>query len=515
MIIDRPAAAGPSRSERRASPADIRSRSRKAIVASVVVVMFLAFTGTWLFIGEHPGRHLVAFLMIRRVYILPVAIAAWWFGLKGGLPASLAASAIIMLQFSYTKVYPGFVQVDYIDASICIFTGVAIGLVRDSQERRSRELLSISSRLEEANTRLEERNIRLVGLQEYTTLILRSITSAVLTVGSDGTVSTVNPAAERLLGIPDTQLVGRRVGALFSDDGGLSLDVKKVLTGRIPFMTRDVELESVGGRQLHVQTSISRMRMVTGKVVGAVVSLEDVSDLRALTDQLIRADRLASMGELTAGVAHEVRNPLGVIRASVQLLEDANCDQARIHQSAEVIKQEIDRLDRVIKALLDFGRPSSPTFGPVDVAEVLNDVAMFTETFAKKAGVGIEVEILGDVPNVRADADQLKQVFLNLVTNAVQAIGDEGGHIVLSAEREGEYASIRIADDGPGIPADDLDKVFDPFFTRRSEGTGLGLTIVHRIIDLHDGRVDVRSSDQGTVFTISLPLQTEDQKGLR
>ena len=128
-------------------------------------------------------------------------------------------------------------------------------------------------------------------------------------------------------------------------------------------------------------------------MLGAVVTLEDVSDIKSLTDQLIRADRLAAMGELTAGVAHEVRNPLGVIRASVQLLEDAHCDQQRITSAAEVIKQEIDRLDKVIKALLDFGRPSKPTLVATDLSEVLEDVVLFTNRFAKQANVHISLSL--------------------------------------------------------------------------------------------------------------------------
>jgi signal transduction histidine kinase len=248
------------------------------------------------------------------------------------------------------------------------------------------------------------------------------------------------------------------------------------------------------------------MRAVGGRILGAVVTIEDVSEIKSLTEQLIRADRLAAMGELTAGVAHEVRNPLGVIRASVQLLEDAGCDPARISEAADVIKQEIDRLDRVIKALLDFGRPSAPTFVQTDVAEVLGDVVLFTQRFARQAEVRLSSEIEESLPWVSADPDQLKQVFLNLVTNAVQVMEAAGGEITLSARTEGDYVVVRVADTGPGIPASDLGKVFDPFFSTRSDGTGLGLTIVHRIIDEHDGHIDVESHPQGTTFTVSLPI---------
>jgi signal transduction histidine kinase len=261
---------------------------------------------------------------------------------------------------------------------------------------------------------------------------------------------------------------------------------------------------------VHVQASTSRMRAVGGTVLGAVVTMEDVSDIKALTAQLIRADRLAAMGELTAGVAHEVRNPLGVIRASVQLLDDAQVDQARIHEAAEVIKQEIDRLDRVIKALLDFGRPSKPTLVKTDIASVLDDVVLFTNRFAKQHGVHIEERFEAELPDVHGDPDQLKQVFLNLVTNAVQAIGDTEGLIVIETRSEGDYVEIAVIDDGPGISIQDLPKVFDPFFTKRAEGTGLGLTIVHRIIDEHEGHIEVESSGAGTVFKVSLPAALDE-----
>jgi len=377
--------------------------------------------------------------------------------------------------------------------------------VRDVEEKRTRALRQVSLQLEEAYRKLEERAIQLINVQDYTASILRSITSGVLTVGPDGSVATANPAAERMLSMSEFEMVPKAIGSLFRDDGGISGDVAKVLSGRLPLALRESTLVTPGGKELHVQVSTSRMRAVGGTVLGAVVTLEDVSDIKALTAQLIRADRLAAMGELTAGVAHEVRNPLGVIRASVQLLEDAHCDQARIFEAAEVIKQEIDRLDRVIKALLDFGRPSKPTLLHTDLNSVLEDVVLFTNRFAKQSSVHITFEAGDEVPLVNGDPDQLKQVFLNLVTNAVQAMDDEGGEITISSSGDGDYVTIAVQDTGPGISPQDLPKVFDPFFTKRAEGTGLGLTIVHRIIDEHDGHIEVESTPEGTTFNVTLP----------
>jgi signal transduction histidine kinase len=247
------------------------------------------------------------------------------------------------------------------------------------------------------------------------------------------------------------------------------------------------------------------MRDIGGRKLGAVVTIEDVSDVKALTEQLIRADRLAALGELTAGVAHEVRNPLGIIRASVQLMEDAECSKERVSGAAQVIKQEIDRLDRVIKALLDFGRPAAPTMRPVAVAQVLGDVALFSHTFAKRARVEVVEHYERDVPDVMADPEQLKQVFVNLISNAVQAMQD-GGTLAIDTGHENGFVFVRFTDTGAGIPPDVLGKVFDPFVSMRDDGTGLGLTIVHRIVDDHDGHMEVASEQGvGTAFTVWLP----------
>ncbi|MDP2400555.1 MAG: ATP-binding protein, partial [Actinomycetota bacterium] len=156
--------------------------------------------------------------------------------------------------------------------------------------------------------------------------------------------------------------------------------------------------------------------------------------------------------------------------------------------------------------LLDFGRPSKPTFVQTDVESVLRDVVLFTNRFAKQADVRIVEEYTPNLPRVLADPDQLKQVFLNLVTNAVQAMEDRGGEIRIQTTVDGEYIGVTVADSGPGIADENLSRVFDPFFSTRSEGTGLGLTMVHRIVDEHDGHIEVGSTSGGTVFRVSFPV---------
>lgn len=500
---------------RAASESGRERRSYQVSAAAIVAVMVLAITLLLVF-TKHDMYNGALLQLDRRLYYIPIVYAAFVFGLRGGVITGAACSVLFGL---YALISHSSGVLDYeelstfetlLEIAMFLSIGALFGALRDNEERRTRDLRQVSLQLEEAYKKLEERAIQLINIQDYTQSILRSITSGVLTVGPDGSVTTANPAAERMLGMSEFDMVPKPIGVLFRDDGGINVDVSKVLSGRVPLALREVTLVTAGGRTVHVQASTSRMRAVGGRILGAVVTVEDVSDVKALTDQLIRADRLAAMGELTAGVAHEVRNPLGVIRASVQLLEDAKCDQQRIEEAAGIIKQEIDRLDRVIKALLDFGRPSTPTLVHTDVESVLDDVLLFTKRFATQGDVEIERVKEPDLPLVLADPDQLKQVFLNLVTNAVQAMEATGGGITISTKSEGDFVQVDVADNGPGIPAQDLTKIFDPFYSRRTGGTGLGLTIVHRIVDEHGGHIEVESSEQGTTFRVSLPTAVEE-----
>jgi two-component system, sporulation sensor kinase E len=485
-----------------------RGQDLRAVAFIVVLIVVIALLDV--FGGARIGS-VDMHLLYRRLYYIPIIYAAFVFGRRGGVVAAAASLIPFSIHAQLLAGRPLDLGLEnWIEVVSFVVIGVLFGMIRDMEETKTRDLRQVSLQLEDAYKKLEERAIQLINIQDYTQSILRSITSGVLTVGPDGSVATANPAAERMLGMSEFEMVPKPIGSLFRFDGGISADVAKVLAGRLPLALRECTLVTANGSEVHVQVSTSRMRAVGGTVLGAVVTLEDVSDIKALTDQLIRADRLAAMGELTAGVAHEVRNPLGVIRASVQLLEDAKGNPSRTQEAAEVIKQEIDRLDRVIKALLDFGRPSKPTLVRTDLNEVLQDIVLFTNRFAKQSDVRIAEKLDENLPPVHGDPDQLKQVFLNLVTNAVQAMDKTGGTITIETRGAGEYVEVSVSDDGPGIAAVDLPKVFDPFFTKRAEGTGLGLTIVHRIIDEHEGHIEVESGPGGTVFNVTLPAALDD-----
>lgn len=231
---------------------------------------------------------------------------------------------------------------------------------------------------------------------------------------------------------------------------------------------------------------------------------QQADQILEIEEQLRRADRLSALGELSAGMAHEIRNPLGSIRGTAEILRDGMAEGDPRGEFAGILIQEVDRLNKVVQDFLDFARPGETDRNAVDLNALLQELLSFTRQSARSGGVTVAFDP-GPIPAVRADREQLRQAFLNLVLNAFQAMPD-GGELSIATESVDEWVRVRFRDTGCGIAAADLERVFNPFFTTRSEGTGLGLAIVHRIIQGHGGRIDVSSeAGVGTVFTLDLP----------
>lgn len=228
-----------------------------------------------------------------------------------------------------------------------------------------------------------------------------------------------------------------------------------------------------------------------------------------IEEQLRRADRLSALGELSAGMAHEIGNPLGSIKGTAEILRDAFPPEDKRHEFSEILIREADRLNSVVRDFLTFARPSPLGSGRYDVNEALREVLLLSRQQAKRNGVDIDLKD-EPLPEVAGDREQIKQAFLNLILNAVQAMPHGGTLTVTSAQRDGK-AQVRFADTGQGISAENVDKIFNPFFTTRHEGTGLGLAITHRIIQSHGGSLEVQSRvGEGTEFILTLPLAREE-----
>jgi signal transduction histidine kinase len=228
--------------------------------------------------------------------------------------------------------------------------------------------------------------------------------------------------------------------------------------------------------------------------------------------QLEQADRLASIGEMAAGIAHEIKNPLAGISAAVTIIKDGlNATDPHCEILSEVL-QQVQRLDKTVNDLLFFGKPSMPELACIDINEIICKTLKFASQHRSVQNVENRLELATDLPTVYADGKQMQQVFLNIILNAFQAMA--GGGILtitsyLVTREDRVYVRIDVADTGPGIPSQILEKIFTPFFTTKAQGTGLGLPICNKLVHLHDGEMRVASDNShGTVFTVELPACT-------
>lgn len=243
------------------------------------------------------------------------------------------------------------------------------------------------------------------------------------------------------------------------------------------------------------------------KVEETATKLGEVyAQLQQSFEQLRRADRLSALGELSAGLAHEVRNPLGSIEGAVQILGRRDLAEETRQEFKEMASREIARLKGLVTHFLEFARPQAPRVVASDVGLLLQSVAKLAAETARMAQVEIVVEPAATWPSISVDPEQIRQVLLNLTINATQAM-PKGGQIRLGAVQDGESVRIEVEDEGVGIPTEDMERVFDPFYTTRSNGTGLGLPIAYQIVSQHGGHIAARKNpERGMTFVVTLPV---------
>ena len=235
--------------------------------------------------------------------------------------------------------------------------------------------------------------------------------------------------------------------------------------------------------------------------------LKEQTDILFQTEeQLRRADRLSALGELSAGMAHEIRNPLGSIKGAVEILRDDYGPEDAKYEFIQILLKETDRLNHIVQEFLGFARPKQPEFQQADLNAAIDSVLALTALEAKKTGVKVEKRLDPSIGIRSLDMSLLRQAFLNLVLNAIQAM-DNGGVLTVVSALRGDLLEITVADSGRGISEENRKKLFTPFFTTKKNGTGLGLAITYRIIENHRGTIDVASEPgKGTTFTVKIPI---------
>jgi PAS domain S-box-containing protein len=336
--------------------------------------------------------------------------------------------------------------------------------------------------------------------------VTRNMPAGLLVVNATGIISSANPAAEQTLGI--RSLGFRRYSEALGESSELTRLVADCLTeGRI-FRREQVEHTTPAGERRHLGVTISPIRKGSEKINGAICLLSDLSELAALQQQMQLKENLAALGELSAGIAHEFKNALATISGYAQMIRAEELD-GEASDYANRILEETRNITHVVTEFLKYARPLDIANEPVALEPLVERVA--SEVATAKPEVQVRAE--GTFSSVPGDESLLRQALLNLVRNAAEACADvvAGGHVVLKGElvraEAGGSQRIVILDNGPGIEQEALSKLFRPFYTTKSDGTGLGLAVVQKIIVQHGGQVEARNrSEGGAAFTITLPL---------
>ena len=353
--------------------------------------------------------------------------------------------------------------------------------------------------------------------------VLESIDDGVLVTDTSGQLEFMNEGAAALTGLSAAMVVGRPVSeVLIANNWLLELLQTTAVTG-VRNVRADSMLQQSGTsrRQLPVRAAATPLVDDRGNAIGTLLTLQDISYQRELESRSRESDRLAQLEILVAGLAHEVKNPLSGMRGAAQILERAVGDTPRSRECTDILLHEIDRLNDLIAQLLDLAGPARLKRESVNIHELLETVIL-----TLTADTGQQAEFMREfdpsLPPVRGDSGRLTQVVMNLLRNAVE-VNPADGRILLRTRMETSYwvggsegrdqfLSLDIADEGPGIPEENMSRIFNPFFTTKDDGTGLGLAISQRIITEHGGVLRVRAArPRGTVFTLTLPVNRNNQ----
>jgi nitrogen fixation/metabolism regulation signal transduction histidine kinase len=360
---------------------------------------------------------------------------------------------------------------------------------------------------------LRERAREIEELRAFSENILNSIAAGVLTLDLGGRVRGVNQSALAMLKTQAPTLLGASAREVFAAWPELATAIVRVLEGQAVTaeVLVDVE-EEAGEKKPHLLRLVgTSLRDEEGSVTGDVIVLDDVTHVRSMERRMRDAEKMAAMGELAAGVAHEVRNPLGSIRNAAQFLEGKMDGGDPMLRFPRLIMREADRLNALVTRLLQYTRPETGGMGPCDLREALDQAVVLAELRIAGSRIRVERRYEADLPRVLADPSRVVQAVLNLLFNAIEAIPGQG-RIGVEARREGEASLVvAVEDSGRGIPAESLSRMFDPFFSLREGGTGLGLSIVKQIASEHGGSVAAESRPGlGTTVTMTFPCLSKE-----
>jgi two-component system sensor histidine kinase PilS (NtrC family) len=433
------------------------------------------------------------------IFCLSIIAAAFLLQVPGGLGIALLASVSYicygllesegMVNPQGSNRGPAAVSFGYLETYMHVTLFFLVGAVGGYLAERTKLK---GHQLQSAETELKR-------LKIDTDNILKNMSSGVLVIDSEGKILAINPVAEQILEVREQDVQSVDVGNAFG--GSMPVfteELVRALESEESKHRHEMTIKRHGRHPLPLGISISQLKDDNGEKTGIIAVFQDLTEVRDMEEKVRKADRLAAIGQLSAGIAHEIRNPLASISGSIEMLSNELNVDGENKRLMELIVKESDRLDRIINDFLEFARLRPPSADEVAVAKCLDDVAVLL-----KNNTGIKCRVQTKIhPEckgllVRFDEEQMKQVFLNLGINACEAMSD-GGELTIKAEILADRSlQIAFEDQGGGISDEARSLLFEPFYTTKEGGTGLGLAIANKIVEAHGGRIEVRNRDEG------------------
>jgi PAS domain S-box-containing protein len=363
---------------------------------------------------------------------------------------------------------------------------------------------------------------QITDLKNFQESILKSIQAGLITMDLQGLITSFNAGAEEVLNCSAREALGQPLEQVMGGEAA-ALFLMPVPRGELP-ANREMPLKTRAGHETYIGFTVTPLLDDRGHRAGTILSFKDISLIKRMQAEVIRMDRLASLGVLASGIAHEIKNPLAGIKAMAQTLQQDLQPQEESYDYLERIVRQVNRLDELLKTFFDYARPRPPQRKLHRIQDILHEVMTLVDKRLQEKDVLFEAIIPADTPPVFVDFHQIQQVILNLIINAIDAM-EEGGRLVIQAltgssstmhfpaakgHPQQRFVEIAVTDSGVGIPEENLEVIFDPFYTTKSQGTGLGLSIVYRIVAAHSGEITVSSRvGEGTTFRVVLPTEEE------
>ncbi len=344
--------------------------------------------------------------------------------------------------------------------------------------------------------------------------IIKCSTNGVIVSDLMGNILNMNPRAEEILELTREEAIKLRIQDVFKFNSNDRRKIYRALKLRENIHYFDFPYQREHGRRLVINLSGFAVHDENHNTLGAVTIITDLTEKKRLDDYLLRVEKFAALGRIAAGIAHEIRNPLAGIFTTVQNLESELAEEDHQRSDLKNILQEIDRIEKLIREVLDLVRPVPLQVEEFDIHDLISTTLSLLRKEMVKKRIELKTEYDARTPVIKADPHRLRQVFLNLTINAIESI-EGGGKITVKTDtkrqmdrkKERDWFSIDVIDDGIGIASEHINRIFDPFFTTKSGGTGLGLTVTHKIVEDHNGMIEVESrADRGTIFRVLLPV---------